>query len=91
MAHIAIGVLSCWVAVMALIWLCLLGALHIASRFYSAIESVLTVIIAFCSISGIVKCVPTGRLNSHRQGIILLCSGLGMQAAWVMASVRFID
>jgi hypothetical protein len=91
MAHIAIGVLSCWVAVMALIWLCLPGALTIASGFYSAIEIVLTVIIAFCSISGIVKCVPTGRLNSHRQGIILLCSGLGMQAAWVMASVRFID
>ena len=76
---------------MALIWLYLLGFAEFASGHYTEVEITLTVVIAVCSIFGILKYVQTGRIHNHRGRILLVSIGAGIQTAFMAASFRFFD
>ena len=76
---------------MAMICLYLLGFAEFALEHYTKVEITLTVVIAVCSIFGILKCAQTGRIRIHCRRILLVSIGAGIQAAFVAASFWFFD
>ena len=79
-----------WALIMALIWLYLLG-LSVVEGSYSAIEIVLTVVIASCCVWGIASSLRVGRPHSlfHLAGTFTLF--LALQVAFMAVSFEFFE
>jgi len=60
-AYAALPIFGLWTLIPVLIWLFLLGLSRIANGHYTPIEVVSTVVMAACSIVGVVKCIQLGR------------------------------
>ena len=84
-AYAATPIFAFWVMIMALIWLYLLGLSGIASGSYSAIEIILTVVIAACSLLGITRSLRIGRPLSRSIAVTAI-PFLAMQIVFMVAS-----
>jgi hypothetical protein len=60
-AWAAMPIFVFWIAIVMLIWLFLLGLSQFANGHYTAIEIVLTVVMAACSVGGVITSVLLGR------------------------------
>ena len=87
-AWVAIPIFVVWCAVIAAIWLYLLGLSDIVEGSYSALEVVLTVVIAVCSALGIAKSMREGRTLPLTGRAIAFLGGLALQAASLILSLR---
>ena len=84
-AYAAVPIFIFWVGIVILIWLFLLGLSQIANGHYTAIEIVLTFVMAACSVAGVVKSLSLGRPLSvfGRVGAFTLFAALQVAAMWV--------
>ena len=88
-AWVAIPIFAVWCAVVIAIWLYLLGLSDIADGSYSALEVVLTGIIAVCSALGIAKSMRAGRTLPLSGRTTAFLGGLALQVASLIVSFRF--
>jgi hypothetical protein len=84
-AYAALPIFLFWIMIVVLIWLFLLGLSRIASGDYTVIEIVLTLVMAACSVAGLVKSVALGRSTSlgNRVAAFVLFAALQVVAMWV--------
>jgi hypothetical protein len=84
-AYAALPIFILWVLIPVLIWLFLLGLSKIANGHYTIIEIVMTVVMAACSIVGVVKSIPLGRSASigGRAAAFVLFAALQVGAMFI--------
>ena len=88
-AWVAIPIFAVWCAVVVAIWLHLLGLSDIVEGSYSALEVVLTVVIAVCSALGVAMSMRAGRTLPLTGRTTAFLGGLALQAASLILSFRF--
>ena len=88
-AWVAIPIFVVWCAVIAAIWLYLLGLSDIVEGSYSALEVVLTIVIAVCSALGVAMSMRAGRTLPLTGRTTAFLGGLALQAASLILSFRF--
>ena len=89
-AYAVATIFAFWALVMALIWLYLLGLSDIAYGSYSAIEIILTVVIAACSLLGIAMSLRVGRPLSLLRLAATVILFLALQIAFMAASFEHV-
>jgi hypothetical protein len=84
-AYSALPIFICWIAIVTLIWLFLLGLSRVASGQYTPIEIILTFVMATCSVVGVFKSVALGRPLAviGRVAAFLLFAVVQVAAMWV--------
>ena len=84
-AWAAVPIFIFWVGIVILIWLFLLGLSRIANGHYTALEIVLTFVMAACSSAGVVRSLARGRSLpvSGRVVAFALFAALQVAAMWV--------
>ncbi len=84
-AYAALPIFIFWIGIVILIWLFLLGLSRIANGHYTPVEIALTVVMAACSVAGVVKTVSLGRSLSPvgRLTAFVLFAALQVAAMWV--------
>lgn len=84
----AIPVLAIWGMVMLAIWAYLLGLSDITSGSFSAVEVVLTIVIAACSAWGVREGVRAGRRLPLSGRLISMAVGGALQIAFLVLSLQ---